>query len=197
MFANFATAISTSTAVTLALFYLMNLLVSIQPQALVEPRERMDLKWVRVADPEPPPRTIDDIPKRETFEPPQTPTTPSGDPGERITVSKPKVTATPIDDFSGTGLQMQDGPLVALVRVSPTYPARAQQAGLEGWVLVKFDVLANGTVSNVTIVESSHSMFEKAARRAAERFRYKAKVVDGVPVGTTGMQNLFTFRMED
>ena len=33
MFANFATAISTSTAVTLALFYIMNMLIHIQPQA--------------------------------------------------------------------------------------------------------------------------------------------------------------------
>jgi hypothetical protein len=40
-------------------------------------------------------------------------------------------------------------------------------------------------------------MFETAARRAAERFRFKAQVVDGVPIETTGMQNLFTFRMED
>jgi protein TonB len=197
MFANFATAISTSTAVTLALFYLMNLLVTIQPQALADPRDPMELKWVRVPPPEPPPKTIDEIPERKTFEPPRTPTTPSGDPGERIAVSKPKATATPVKEFSGTGLAIQDGPLVALVRVSPTYPARAQQMGLEGWVLVQFDVLANGTVANVTVVDSSHSIFETAARRAAERFRFKAQVVDGMPIETTGMQNLFTFRMDD
>ena len=198
MFANFATAISTSTAVTLALFYLMNLLVTIQPQALVEPRPRMDLKWVRIAEPERPPETIDQRPDPKTFEPPQPPTTETpGDPGERIIVRKPKAAPAPVNEFSGSGLVLHDGPLVALVRVSPTYPARAEQMGLEGWVLVQFDVLANGTVANVTIVDSSHSVFEKAARRAAERFRFKAKVIDGVPIETTGVQNLFTFRMED
>lgn len=39
MIANFATAVTSSTAVTLALLYVMNLLISIQPDAVVEPKE--------------------------------------------------------------------------------------------------------------------------------------------------------------
>jgi protein TonB len=92
---------------------------------------------------------------------------------------------------------MQDGPPVALVRVSPTYPARAQQAGLEGWVLVQFDVSATGTVTNIRIIESSAAVFENSARRAAARFRFKPRVVDGIALETRGIQNLFRFDMEN
>ncbi|MGI9264541.1 MAG: TonB family protein [Gammaproteobacteria bacterium] len=198
MFTNFATAISSGTAVTLGLFYIMNLLIVIQPQALVEPRDPMELNWVRLARPEPPPRTNDARLDPKTFEPPElTRTDPTGDPGEQITVRKPRTAPPPVNEFTGTGPIIQDGPLVALVRVSPTYPARAQQSGLEGWVLVEFDVLASGAVANVIVIDSSNRMFDNAARKAAERFRFKPRVIEGVAQVTTGIQNLFTFRMEN
>jgi hypothetical protein len=38
MIANFATAITSSTAVTLALIYVMNLMIVILPDAVVEPK---------------------------------------------------------------------------------------------------------------------------------------------------------------
>ena len=74
MFANFATAITSSTAVTLALLYVMNLLIGIQPHALVEPRDRMDLTWIHAPDPEEPPDIIENKLDRKTFEPTIPPT---------------------------------------------------------------------------------------------------------------------------
>ena len=91
---------------------------------------------------------------------------------------------------------MQDGSLVAIVRVEPTYPLRAEESSLEGYVTVRFDVNADGTVSNVTVVSSSHRIFEKAAIKAASKFRYKARVVDGIAQATYGLQNRFVFKME-
>ena len=198
MFANFATAITSSTGVTLALLYVMNLLIGIQPQALVEPRERMIVNWIHVPDPEEPPQTIEKKLKRETFEPPVTPKTENtGDPETGPGYSMPSVPPPPVGKYKGPGTLIQDGPLVALVRVSPTYPVRAQQSGLEGWVLVQFDVLATGTVANIQIVESSAAVFENSARNAAERFRFKPRVIDGIALETRGIQNLFRFHMED
>jgi protein TonB len=198
MFANFATAITSSTAVTLALLYVMNLLIGIQPQALVEPRERMIVDWIHVPDPEDPPKTIEQKLKRETFEPPVPPITETtGDLEAGPGISFPLNLPPPVSKYRGPGMLIQDGPLVPLVRVSPTYPASAQQNGLEGWVLVQFDVLATGTVANIQIVESSASVFERAARKAAARFRYKPRVIDGVALETNGVQNLFRFQMEN
>jgi periplasmic protein TonB len=198
MFANFATAISTSTAVTLALFYIMNLLIVIQPHAAVDAEDRMPIIWTKRKIIDTPPETIKDIFNKEFIEPPVPPTTEA--PGERgpvVGFARPKIGPTPVTEFTGTGLIIQDGPLVALVRVSPTYPARAQQAGLEGWVLVQFDVLASGNVANIRIVDSSDRVFENSARKAAARFRFKPRVIDGVALVTTGVQNIFRYQMEN
>ena len=55
MFANVTTAITSSAAITFALFYVMNLLIVIQPGAIVEPRERFEIPWVRIGEPDDPP----------------------------------------------------------------------------------------------------------------------------------------------
>jgi protein TonB len=118
------------------------------------------------------------------------------DSGERIGV--PHSSTPP----RNPGTQMSnpftnDGPLMVMVRVQPDYPLVAEQRGLEGCVVVRFDVTASGTVSNVAVVESSNAIFERAAIAAARNFRFKARVVDGVPLTSTGVQYQFRFELED
>lgn len=96
-----------------------------------------------------------------------------------------------------TVFRINDGPLVAIVRVQPAYPAAAETRGLEGWVLVEFDVRADGGVANAFVVESSSQIFEKASLDAVYRFRFKPRVVDGVPQLTAGLQNLFRFEFSE
>jgi protein TonB len=62
---------------------------------------------------------------------------------------------------------------------------------------VQFDVLSTGTVANIQIVESSAAVFENSARKAAARFRFKPRVIDGVALESKGIQNLFRFHMEN
>ena len=93
-------------------------------------------------------------------------------------------------------LTADDGPLVAVLRVQPNYPTRAVAQGLEGYVVVEFTVTPDGSTAEHRVVESSHGLFEAAAIRAAERFRFRPRVIDGVPVSTRGIQNLFRFEME-
>ncbi|NQV87389.1 MAG: energy transducer TonB, partial [Woeseiaceae bacterium] len=68
---------------------------------------------------------------------------------------------------------ISDGPLVSLVRVSPVYPAKALANQTEGYVIVEFDVTDRGQVTNVVTVDSSNEVFNKAAIKAAERFKFK------------------------
>ena len=91
---------------------------------------------------------------------------------------------------------MVDGPLVNMIRVKPVYPPPAARKGLEGYVIVQFDVLADGNVANVAVLESSNRVFEASAVRATKKFRFKPRVVDGVAMASTGIQNLFRFEME-
>jgi protein TonB len=198
MFANFATAISSSTAVTLALLYVMNLLIAIQPQAVVEPASPWTVDWVRIPEPAEPPETLQPPPSREFVEPPAPPATQApGNDGEAIGYRPPRMAPPPVAEYSGPGVLINDGPLVSLVRPSPVYPARALQAGLEGWVLVAFDVLVDGSVANIRVLDSSDSVFERSARKAAAKFRFKPRIVEGVPQATTGVQNIFRFHMSD
>ena len=197
MFANFATAISSGTAITLALFYVMNMLITVQPGVIVEPREQMTLAWVRKPTPDEPLRTIQQMPKKEFIKPPVLPKARTTIDTENFTgYAVPPSAPTPSGKYHGPTSVMSDGPLVALVRVEPTYPARALGNGTEGYVVVRFDVLADGTVANVVVVESSNRVFEDAARKAASRFRFKPRVVDGIAQATSGVQNLFRFEMK-
>ena len=92
---------------------------------------------------------------------------------------------------------MNDGPLVAIVRVAPEYPQQPLRRNLEGYVIVEFDVLPDGSVANVRVVESTSSLFERAAINAAKRFRYKARVVDGVAHVSEGIRSMISFRLDD
>ncbi len=198
MFANFATAISSSTFVTLGLLYVMNLLIGIQPQAVVEPPKPWTIEWVRIPEPPEPPETVERLPSREFVEPPAPPATeaPGGE-AEAIGYSPPQAPPPPISEYTGAGITLGDGPLVSLVRPSPVYPARALQAGLDGWVVVQFDIMVDGTVANIAVVESSDRVFERSARNAAAKFRFKPQVVEGVPQVTKGVRNIFRFHMSD
>ncbi|MDJ0814229.1 MAG: energy transducer TonB [Woeseiaceae bacterium] len=198
MFSNIITAIGSSTAITFSLLFVMNLLINIQPQAVVEPPSPWTINWVRFPEPEEPPETMDPPPSREFVEPPAPPRTaaPVGD--DNVIGYRPPTSAPPpVSKYTAPGLTLTDGPMVSLVRPSPVYPARALQEGLDGWVVVQFDVLTDGTVTNISVVESSDRIFEKSARRAAAKFRFKPVVIDGVPQVTTGVRNIFRFRMSD
>ena len=198
MTARYGSAAGLGALVTLSLLLLMQALIVMQPGAASEPRPRATLDFVRVkiaeeirTDEIPPP---DESLKQAAPAPPR----PALDHGETL----PLHAATPLPPAPGgskaiTSLRMTDGPLVAIVRVQPVYPAVAEARGLEGWVLVQFDVQADGSVANAFVVESSSRQFEKAALAAAYRFRFKPRVVDGNPVATAGIQNLFRFEIPD
>jgi len=198
MFARYASAVSSGTLMTFALLYVMQLLISLQPAAQAEVRERFPIDFIMAKIIEIPVR-----PKELIFEKQKLTETEAQPPrphyegaSESLRVPRPRPTAP-----TGTGpigfAGMSDGTLVNLVRVSPIYPARALAQGIEGYVIVQFDVDVNGKVTNVVVVESSHNVFEREAIKAAQRFKFKPRVVDGVALVSTGVQNLFRFELDE
>ena len=198
MVTNYTSAIFPSAFVTLALFYAMNALIGISTDVTTEPRVRAELDFVRVPPQEDPPKTIDPPFKKEQFEPPEPPANPNpGNTDDVIAVNFPTSGPPPVGKYEGPGILVHDGPPVSLVLPHPAYPASALRNGLEGWVMVRFDVLADGSIANIAVVESSDDVFEKSARNAAAKFRFKPRVVDGVPQVTTGVQYIFRYRMDN
>jgi len=102
-----------------------------------------------------------------------------------------------------TGLDLgpsQDGDYLPLARVQPQYPRRAQQRGVEGYVIVELTVEADGSVdpNSIIIVEAEPTgYFENAAKKAAARFKYKPKVVNGEGVPVAGVSYKFSFNLAD
>lgn len=102
------------------------------------------------------------------------------------------ITAAGIGDFT-------DGDYLPLVRVQPQYPRRAAQRGIEGYVIVELTVNEDGTVppdSIIVIEEDPKGYFGRSAIRAAQKFKYKPKVVNGIGQKVTGVQYKFTFELQ-
>lgn len=199
MISRFVTATAAGIAVTLSLLYLMNLLVQLR---VVEPeateRTPLWLAKVRVVEPPPPSETPPPEFRELTRRIDPVSTVPSQVPiDERVTL--PRIPpATPRWSTGGalpepaTG----DGPLISVMMVQPVYPVTAVERELDGFVVVEFDVRADGSVENASVVESSHEVFEKPALAAAERCRFKPRTVAGAPQPSFGVRKRFVFEMD-
>lgn len=90
-----------------------------------------------------------------------------------------------------------DGEFLPLVRVAPMYPQRARVRGIEGWVELEFTITPTGTVADVRVTSSSHSIFETPAVRALEKFKYRPRIVNGQPVPVTDVKYRIIFTLEE
>jgi len=110
---------------------------------------------------------------------------------------------TPVVDAAGAMSKMtmtagSDRDIIPLVRINPEYPPRALSRGIEGYVIVQFTITATGLVRDVTVVDAKpKGMFDQAAVRAVERWRYNPKVEEGVAVERVGVQTMLTFKLEE
>lgn len=101
-------------------------------------------------------------------------------------------------DIGITGLNATDGEMLPLVNIQPTYPTRAAQRGIEGWCQVSFTVTASGGVENVVVVDAEpRGMFDSSSIRAAERFRFQPRVVNGEAVPVPNVQYVFRYQLEE
>ncbi len=200
--ARYGSALIVAALVTFGLFYLMQLLVATGEKAMnskivgyhVEIGQVNREEDVRTKErkPEKPP---------ESEAPPEAPEIP------QVDTSKPNPNAMNMS-FNmgssklniGTGMNVgapTDGDYLPIVRVQPQYPRRAAERGIEGYVIVSLTVNQAGTTSDIKVVEAKpEGIFERAAIRAAEKFKYKPKVVNGKPVAVSGVLYQFTFELE-
>jgi len=76
-----------------------------------------------------------------------------------------------------------DGQAVAIVHVQPQYPESAVTRGIEGWVRLGFTVSETGTCEDIVVLAAEPSdIFNRAAVRALERWRYRPRIDGGRPV---------------
>ena len=84
--------------------------------------------------------------------------------------------------------QVAEKTLTRINKLEVTYPPRAMQDNVEGWVELGYTVAANGSVTNVKIINSQPAnTFDAAATRAVGRLRYKPPLKDGKPISVGTM----------
>lgn len=76
------------------------------------------------------------------------------------------------------------------------YPHAAKAEGIEGYVVIRYDVTAEGTVINAEVVEAEpEGVFEGAALASIVRWRFRAATVGGKPVETPGLVSTLRFKL--
>lgn len=96
----------------------------------------------------------------------------------------------------GGGLS-SDGDATPIVRIEPRYPPQAARNGTEGWVQLRFTIDEQGGVTDVEVIDSEpRRVFDREARRALLRWKYKPKIIDGKPVRQPGMTVQLDFTMD-
>jgi len=200
MIGRYAFSVAVGVVVTISLLFIMNILIVTGKQALTKPRERAQLEFVRVKRNES--LNVEDFTPEKPPKPPETPPeTPPQDidnidpDAPSIAISAPTVTADTNIGGPG-GMNIAEGDYLPIVRVAPVYPARALSRGLEGYVDLAFTVTTAGTVKDPMVIQSTSSLFERAAIRAVLKFKYKPRVVDGVPVDVPNVKTRITFKIE-
>jgi protein TonB len=81
-------------------------------------------------------------------------------------------------------------------RATPKFPPRAKRLDVyEGMVLIEFTIDRNGAVRNPKVAQAKPSnVFEETALNAIQKFRFRPKLVDNVPVES---RSRFTFRFKE
>ena len=86
---------------------------------------------------------------------------------------------------------------ITLMLMASGFETTAVQTDARGYVDLAFTVTTAGTVRDPVVIQSTSSLFERAAIRAVLKFKYKPRVVDGVPVEVPGVKTRISFMLED
>ena len=205
----YAAGIGFSSAITLALFFIMVILISLGDTGMKEdtsvkladivmPDREIDTFMTEVEKPDKPEEQPEDIAQPELDLAPLT--------GIDVSIAKPK------PNFKAGGSFFRDGEYIPLFKVIKIYTRRAQERGTMGYALVEFTITDTGSVENAQTIEgycSSKrpddpdvqfrpcSMFNSASARAALKLKYKPKIVDGRAVTVDGVLQRFTYILDD
>ena len=183
--------------VALGLFAIMNSLIDtefeqpdiknrkvadiVQPDEVIETNVK-EAKPEKVDDPEQPPPEIQPM---------------EFDMDMNIDVVNTAPTASVDVNIDSSGMSASDGEYLPIVKVAPIYPRRAQTRGITGYCIVEYTVTKTGSIRDPRPVDCQPSgVFERASVKAAEKFKYKPRVVDGEAIEVAGVQNKFTYELE-
>jgi protein TonB len=187
----FLGAAGSGLVVTLGLFYLMSQLISgganlnksddsenfiefvrIKKESLVQERKRQKSKKPPEPKKPPPPKKLS-LAADEPNKP-------------QMNMKLPKLSTSLKGNgpyLGGAGSGGAGNMLTPIVRIEPQFPRKAAMQGIEGHVVLSFEVTETGTVDKVEVVSSKpRRIFDMSAKRAVLKWKYKPQTDDGKPV---------------
>ena len=93
-------------------------------------------------------------------------------------------------------ISTQNRPLQLISGGEPAYPAEARERGLEGYVVVRYDVTAAGAVRNAQVVEAQpQDTFDAAALVAVRSWVFQPALIDGEPQAQQALHSTLRFKL--
>ncbi len=200
------TGLGVSSGVTFALFALMSFLIksdleipTVTDIPPIDINLKIDEKAPDIRD-----RRIPDKPK-----PPKTPPLPETKTNTKPDKPMPKNLNFRMAKFEpgvgnngpyvgqtgGTG-GMQDGDAVPMVVIQPNYPRKEAMEGTEGWVKFTFTIAPDGSPKDIQVVDANPKrVFDRAARKAIYKWKFKPRIVDGKAVEQPNMTYTLEFKL--
>ena len=82
-----------------------------------------------------------------------------------------------------------------LTEIQPNYPERALVRGIEGTCVVIYTITKTGSVQDVRVDPSrcTSTLFHSSAMKAANKFKYAPRIVDGETIEARNVIKLFRF----
>lgn len=186
--------------IALGLFYLMQSLIDTQ-------FEQEDVKTRKIADIVVPDKVIETnlkevLPEKveDPDEPPPDMEPLDFDTDLDMSTANMAPTVAVTVNINASGLSSGDGEYLPIVKVAPIYPRRAQTRGITGYCIVTYTVTTTGAIRDPYVKNESDctpkGIFERASLKAALKFKYKPRVVDGEAIEVADVQNKFTYELE-
>jgi protein TonB len=197
-----------SILIAFGLFVTMSLMISPDTSLFMKKSDHAYLNFVRVKPndriAETKERKLPDEPPPPE-QPPQTPevtvdSAPTPQSTPQLAMNMPSM-SMPLNNSGGPyigtpgagggngGIGVMDAEVVPLVQVPANYPSKAKRAKLEGYVKLSVVIRPDGSVSTAKVIESKPKrLFDKAAKDAILRWKFKPKMVDGKNVAQKATQ---------
>lgn len=188
--------------VMFALLFLMAKLIDSE----LEPPEKLDDQPVIDIIMSEPDENIQEL------EPPPPPPPPPPVEPPKVEIVEPQTTEVDIGfsmdvpsvDTGGTDVgigpigAISDGEATPIFRQEPKYPPEAARDGREGWVQLSFTINEVGGVEDVEVIAAEPKrIFDREARRALRKWKYKPKIEDGKPVKQFNQKVRLDFTLGD
>lgn len=178
--------------VTAALFFMMAEMIRNKHVDYPEPTAKPDLQITAELKPEPrgPVKPVRPVLPKDPPEPIINETTRGELPTHTVDLPEPGH----VDVGPGNGAMPTGG---ASIKVTPPYPENCRSKGVEGLVVVEFDVTPEGNVANVRVTHSPDRCFDRPIRNAVSKWKYPPASTNGRAAMRYGVVETFNFQLVD